>query len=268
MVQDAVQKFCGEGTPCIAAATVPLFMADFERAVEDVGSHPCILMYILFNEGDCVGLFNASETLRWAEALDGAASPHGAQGMGRLIDLNSGGPANDLRLGDAFDVHSYPYPGTPLPSATQMAMVGEWSGMGWFPGPGHEWDEGACYTGGPRPPGEPSAAALASAYAAALDALTTGAPWVAAAIATQATDVEAECDGLRNYDRTPSSTPPRLRSWPPPMRGSLQRDSRGRGRERCERRGEEEGRSSRSHAHAPPAPLSWWTRAGRAARSA
>ena len=200
--QDAVQKFCGEGTPCTSAATVPLFTADLESAVKDVGSHACIVTWVLFNEGDCVSLFNASEIFGLLDALDGAASPHGAQGMGRLIDFNSGGPGNALGLGDAFDVHSYPYPATPLPSATQFAMVGEWSGMGWFPGAGHEWDLGTCYTGGPKPPGEPSPAALASAYAGALDALTNGAPWVSAAIATQATDVEAECDGLYNYDRT------------------------------------------------------------------
>jgi hypothetical protein len=41
----------------------------------------------------------------------------------RLVDTNSGGPANNLHVGDVNDIHSYPWPGNPVPSALQYAMV-------------------------------------------------------------------------------------------------------------------------------------------------
>ena len=57
----------------------------------------------------------------------------------RLVDVNSGGPANDHNLGDVNDIHDYggylgahPHPHDPKPTKTQYAMVGEFGGIGAF----------------------------------------------------------------------------------------------------------------------------------------
>ncbi len=95
----------------------------------------------MFNEGDCVGVFqNVTAVVEWVKAYD----PH------RLVDTNSGGPANGLGVGDVNDVHDYPWPGDPSPSATQYAMVGEFGGLGAFI-EGHMWAPGECGTYLPTP---------------------------------------------------------------------------------------------------------------------
>ena len=66
----------------------------------------------MFNEGDCEGIFNITATTEWVQAYD----PY------RLVDTNSGGPGNDLHIANVNDIHSYPWPGNPAPSATQMTM--------------------------------------------------------------------------------------------------------------------------------------------------
>jgi hypothetical protein len=151
----------------------------------------------LFNEGDCVSEFDVASVVSTFEALDGLTSPHGLLGMGRLIDTNSGGPADKLGLADVHDVHSYPYPAAPVPSATQYAEVGEYGGLGVFVA-GHSWRDGACYTYLERLTPQ----AFVDSAVAFLGSLAMARDLVSAAILTQATDVECECDGLMNYDRS------------------------------------------------------------------
>jgi beta-galactosidase/beta-glucuronidase len=91
VLQDMPQKY-GGSTP----ATVEPFLAELKAMMDGRGNHPSILQWEIFNEGDCVRSFNASQVVEWAKAYD----PH------RLIDTNSGGPANDLHIGDVNDVHS------------------------------------------------------------------------------------------------------------------------------------------------------------------
>ena len=80
------------------ASRVP-FLHDLERMMTGpVFNHPSVVQWETFNEHDCVGVFNASDVVQLARSLD----PH------RLIDTDSGGPANSLyvRTGRAacFDV--------------------------------------------------------------------------------------------------------------------------------------------------------------------
>merc|ERR1712196_224790 len=63
----------------------------------------------------------------------------------RPVDTDSGGGANNLHIGDVNDIHSYPYPGDPQPSATQYAMIGEFGGIGAFV-EGKEWKPKKCGT--------------------------------------------------------------------------------------------------------------------------
>ena len=106
ILQDFVQKFLREGVPSDAAATVPLFLADADALIDQRGSHPSIVQWDIFNEGDCVGLFDVPSVVDWTEGRDGLTSAHGLLGMGRLVDTNSGGPGDALALADVHDVHT------------------------------------------------------------------------------------------------------------------------------------------------------------------
>ena len=105
-----IQKYGGA-----SAATVEPFLAELKAMIDGRGNHPAIIQWDVFNEGDCVDAFNVSEVITWIKAYD----------PWRLIDTNSGGPANNLHIGDVNDDHTYPFPGNPSASATQYAMVGE-----------------------------------------------------------------------------------------------------------------------------------------------
>jgi hypothetical protein len=181
ILQDAVQKYGGA-----SAATIEPFLADLKAMIDGRYSHPSILQWDVFNEGDCVGVFpNVSDVVAWVQGYDPS----------RLVDTNSGGPANDLHVGDVNDYHCYPGPCEPQPSATQYAMVGEYAGLGWFPP--NQWAPGGCYAYR----GEASAAAQANDTIAMSQQLTTYKGLVSVSILTQITDLEEECDGIFDYTR-------------------------------------------------------------------
>jgi len=187
IMHDFVQKYGGA-----SAATIPVFLNDAKAAMDGRGNHPCIVQWEVFNEGDCVGVFpNVTEVVEWVQAYD----PY------RLVDTNSGGPANGLHIGNVNDIHTYPNPGNPIPSATQYAMVGEFAGIGAFV-PGHEWVPNGCYAY--ESFSDP--ANQASAYVNMTKTLLSNRGQVSVSIATQVTDLEEECDGFVNYDRTAKFT--------------------------------------------------------------
>lgn len=136
-------------------------------------------------------MWNASEILAFTRNLDPT----------RLVDFNSGGPGNSLHIGDVNDIHSYPYPDHPEPSATQYAEVGEYGGIGWRPS-GKQWLEDSC---GRRAIMANTSADGTIVFLAMIAQLITQRDQgtLSAAIITQITDVELECDGLLAYDRTP-----------------------------------------------------------------
>lgn len=60
-------------------------------------NHPSIIQWDVFNEGDCVGVFSdVPAVVAWVKAYDPS----------RLVDTNSGGPANALAVGDVNDIHT------------------------------------------------------------------------------------------------------------------------------------------------------------------
>ena len=189
VLQDAPQKYGGA-----TAATVEPFLADLKAMFDGRGNHPSIIQWELFNEGDCWSVFNVSDVVAWASAYD----PH------RLIDTNSGGGANDLRIGDVNDVHSYPWPSAPAPSATQYAMLGEFGGLGAFTA-GKEWAPGQCGTYLPTP--TPAIEAATYVNMTKMLLVSKYAPGVSVSIYTQITDVESE--------RPPQ--PPQRPPPPPPL---------------------------------------------------
>ena len=186
ILHDMVQKYGGA-----TAQTVQPFLAEFKALIDNNYNHPSIIQYTAFNEGDCYGVFNVPEVVQWVQAYD----------TSRLVDTNSGGGANDLHIGNVNDIHSYPYPGSPAPSATQYAMVGEFGGIGTYVTGQHELANGQCGTY----LYEPTPQNYTDTYVGMIKSLTgfRDAPGVSVCIYTQTTDVENECDGMVNMDRTP-----------------------------------------------------------------
>merc|ERR1711990_461601 len=108
-----------------------------------------------------------------------------------------GGGANNLHVGNVNDIHSYPWPGDPQPSTTQYAMIGEFGGIGAFI-PGHMWTEHGCFAY--QKNSDP--ADQASVYVKMAGQIQSRMDHVSASVYTQTTDLENECDGFLNYDRT------------------------------------------------------------------
>jgi len=185
--QDMVQKY-GRASK----ATVPLFVSDAAAMVHGRRNHPSILQWTAFNEGDCWEVFDTPpHDVAGVVALFKRLDPT------RLVDTDSGGRANDRHIADVNDIHSYPFPHDARPSGTQYAMVGEFGGIGAFVR-GKEWKPQACHTY--LKVGTPQQGA--AAYVEMAATLRSRVDHVSASVYTQTTDVELECDGFLNYDRT------------------------------------------------------------------
>jgi len=180
--QDMIQKYGGA-----SKATVDLFMGDLTAMINGRISHPCIVQWTAFNEGDCWEVFDVKSVVDYIRKLDPV----------RLVDTDSGGGANDLHYADVNDIHTYPDPGHPIPSKTQYGMIGEYGGIGAFV-KGKEWVPGQCqtYLQVPTPKDE------ANTYIAMVQTIKSNKADIGACVYTQITDVERECDGFYNFDRT------------------------------------------------------------------
>ena len=194
--QDGVQHFGEDGAD---APSAHLFRSDYTAMLHGRANHPSVLQWTVFNEADCVtqlGNAFAAEMVRFTQ--DFQAAP-GVPSYSRLVDADSGGPANALHLGDVYDNHDYPDPNdfASVTPAAQYTMIGEFGGIGAFVG-GKEWVPGQCHTYlEARDPAEE-----ADDFVRMVGALVESKVDVSVSVYTQITDVELECDGFLNYDRT------------------------------------------------------------------
>lgn len=166
----------------------PESAADYRREWKSIidarRNHPCIVMWVPFNEG-----WGQSDTVAvtlWTKEYDPS----------RLVNCASGG--NDFPVGDVIDVHRYPGPFSPVPTAQRAAVLGEFGGLG-LPLEGHTWQ-------GKENWGYRSFAdqkSLTDAYLDLFEQLhpMIASPGLSAAIYTQTTDVETEVNGIMTYDR-------------------------------------------------------------------
>ena len=160
------------------------FEQELAALVEGRGNHPCIVMWVPYNEG--WGQWDTPRIVEQIKKLDPS----------RLVDDASGWA--DRGVGDVNDMHKYPGPGAPEPEQHRAIVLGEFGGLG-LPVRGHTWQ--AEKNWGYR--SFTNSEALTTAY---LDLAAKLFPLIeekglSAAVYTQTTDVEIEVNGLMTYDR-------------------------------------------------------------------
>jgi hypothetical protein len=167
------------------------FEAELRALIEQHRNHPCIIMWIVFNEG--WGQHDTVRLTKWVKGLDPT----------RLVSNASGW--FDRNCGDLVDMHKYPGPGSPQPEPLRAAVLGEFGGLG-LAIPGHTWTKQSWGYKGAK-----SQADLSRAYVKLWQKAwqLKEDPGLSAAVYTQWTDVETECNGLLTYDRKIVKVDPR-----------------------------------------------------------
>lgn len=179
-------KFIGPNDPDIQRSpeSTAQFETEWKSIIDALRPFPCIVMWVPFNEG--WGQFDTARIVEMTRKHDPT----------RLVNNASGW--TDRNVGDVHDIHVYPGPGSPRPTDTRAAVLGEFGGLG-LPLEGHTW-QGKENWGYRSFKDQPS---LTTAYLDLVEHLRPliGSPGLSAAVYTQTTDVETEVNGLMTYDR-------------------------------------------------------------------
>jgi hypothetical protein len=180
------------------------YIYELTNMVEKHWNSPAIIMWDTFNEsqgqeGTSGGVGQATTAALVQQVKD--VDPE------RLVNQASGGDYHGV--GDVLDAHSYPPPGDPV-TTNQVPEDGEYGGIG-FQMAGHLWNPrlaGGNYVG------STSTNDIAKIYDSFSDQLACykSAHGLNAAVYTQITDVENECNGLMTYDRYLKPDPNRIRA--------------------------------------------------------
>jgi beta-galactosidase/beta-glucuronidase len=179
-------KYIGGNDPDITRSpeSAKEFEQELTALVQNHISHPCIVMWVPYNEG--WGQWDTARIVEFIRKLDPS----------RLVDNTSGW--TDRGVGDVNDMHKYPGPGAPEPETQRAIVLGEFGGLG-LPVRGHTWQSEKNW--GYR--SFTDAESLTKAYLDLVAKLfpLIGEKGLSAAIYTQTTDVEVEVNGLMTYDR-------------------------------------------------------------------
>jgi hypothetical protein len=173
----------GQGQITRSPESAKQYELELKRMIDGRGNHPCIVMWVPFNEG--WGQFDTTRVVELVKQHDPS----------RLVDPASGW--NDYPCGDVHDIHVYPGPGSPEPEQKRAAVLGEFGGLG-LKIDGHTWEN---KTWGYK--GTKDSADLTRKYEQLLRRVYRfkDKPGLSAAVYTQTTDVETEGNGLLTYDR-------------------------------------------------------------------
>ncbi|GIH10670.1 hypothetical protein Rhe02_87370 [Rhizocola hellebori] len=172
-----------------AAADRTNFESELHRVVDQLRGYTSIVQWVPFNEG--WGEYDPARIADLVKSWDPS----------RLVNNNSGSNCCgfDGGAGDVIDDHIYVGPGAPnLPSATRIAVLGEYGGIG-LRVAGHEWSPGNGFAYEMTA----DSAALTRRYVEVtgqLRDLIYG-RGLSASVYTQPTDVENEVNGLYTYNR-------------------------------------------------------------------
>ncbi|NOZ74175.1 MAG: glycoside hydrolase family 2, partial [FCB group bacterium] len=160
------------------------FESEMRRMIHKFYNHPSIVMWVVFNEA--WGQFDDERMTNIARELD----PH------RIISNVSGW--YDAGVGDIIDVHCYPGPGWVEAETNRAAVIGEYGGPRLIID-GHTWAREADWGYFNLS----SKDEFTDNYRGMLKNIhqKIANPGISAAVFTQLTDVEVECNGLLTYDR-------------------------------------------------------------------
>ena len=163
-----------------------IYRKEWNAIIDGLYDFPCIVVWTPFNEA--WGQFKTIEITEWTMKKDPS----------RLVNSASGG--NFYVTGHLIDLHHYPDPAmvrADVFGAKQALVLGEFGGLG-LPLEGHTWQ--AKNNWGYKTFTDPDT--LFRSYSSFINALQ---PLIqkglSAAVYTQTTDVEVECNGLMTYDR-------------------------------------------------------------------
>ena len=170
------------------------FEAEAREIVDEHRSSPAVVAYTVYNEG--WGERALADTRRVGQNVKN-------QDPTRLVNIHSGynccqslgNPGN----GDIDDWHMYLGPASPLPSASRVAVLGEFGGLGLHTA-GHEYSPAGGFFAYEW---QPNAAALTDRYVGLVDGvrnLMIG-RGLSASVYTEITDLEGELNGFVTYDR-------------------------------------------------------------------
>ena len=159
------------------------FEKELEHLIQTHKNHPSIIMWVVFNEG--WGQFETERLTEWVKDLDPT----------RLVNNASGW--TDKNAGDVMDIHNYPKPLSPKAEPKRAIVLGEFGGLG-LAIPNHTWKKEHWGYKGMQDNEQ-----LTSTYETFLKKVYEykDNPGLSAAVYTQITDVEVECNGLLTYDR-------------------------------------------------------------------
>ncbi len=167
----------------LVSETYDIFEREYQAMVDSHFNHPCIVMWVPFNEG--WGQYDTARIVEWTRKMDPT----------RLVDNASGW--TDMACGDVNDVHRYPGPGMAALEDKRASVLGEFGGLG-LAVEGHLWVIGRRW--GYRDMVD--AADLTQRYTSLVNAVKAyAARGLCAAVYTQTTDCEGEVNGLLTYDR-------------------------------------------------------------------
>lgn len=171
-----------DGVPVSPEATAN-FETELKAMIVQHRNSPAIIMWVVFNEG--WGQHETPRHVKWVKDFDPT----------RLVNNASGW--HDIPCGDIMDMHNYPGPGCPKPTDGRAAVLGEFGGLG-LAITNHTWVEKSW---GYR--GVANERELTKKY---IDLwrkvwLLSESDGLNAAVYTQITDCETECNGLLTYDR-------------------------------------------------------------------
>ncbi|MFZ5828835.1 MAG: glycoside hydrolase family 2 TIM barrel-domain containing protein [Planctomycetota bacterium] len=192
------RKFDSSITPASAAQ----WETEQRRMMDHLHNHPSIVTWIVFNEG--WGQYDTERLTKWTKGYDPS----------RLVTCASGW--TDFPVGDIYDNHDYSYNISPAQGSNftdRATLCGECGGFNVLI-PGHLWHRDQSQQARVMPAGETGRESYDSSeqweprYRTWLTNLRLmQAGGLNAAVYTQISDVEHECNGWLTYDRKVSKFP-------------------------------------------------------------
>ncbi|HEY1013474.1 MAG TPA: AbfB domain-containing protein, partial [Herpetosiphonaceae bacterium] len=166
------------------------FEIELREMIDEHRSSPSVVMWVVQNEG--WGQYDQARLASLVKGWDSSRLVNNMSGINCCGSVDGGN-------GDVADWHVYVGPGSPAPSATRAAVLGEFGGYG-LRTPGHMWSATGPYFSYQE---LGSSAELTSKYVGLMQGVQNlmHSPGLSAAVYTEIVDVEGEINGLLTYDR-------------------------------------------------------------------